>query len=488
MSIWNPGLKNVVDDQSEFLSDFPKKTFSKIDATSKLQVIQALDNGQCKSDIAREYGVHPQTILSIYKQKDAIIKKYNQKYNLLKEICSLNLEQNLLDWFEQQFKSGNVITEDQLRTKAQDILKGLSEKFTSIDDWLLSFRTRHNISKYSSDDMYGEKAKEDWKRFLTNSQPNDVYLGGVCALSHNLDYASYLNGQHAESYVSLLLLVNALGTDKKEVAVAGKESMETEIHVRSLPVSYYYCLNSQINYSIIQNYLTKWNNELASKGNHVTLVLDVPESMINSMKFENIRVLGTTELSYVTNILEKVVECFKYHYRRLQISRSLTYGKDNSTFMDYVHMMGMAWHNIPQKYIQSLSYPPGDGSLFFNVKEDSDNDHSLSRWCKMYNIPLNYDQCPSSLDMIIFCDKKLPCIFRGQLDENMQATDVFSQKVCNSTSGMEAYQAMKRIVSYLQGENAGSSIMKYAKYLENHLEYGALLHMHQIIASTNDSI
>ncbi|KAH9632308.1 hypothetical protein HF086_010233 [Spodoptera exigua] len=488
MSVWNPELKNVVDDQSEFLKDFPKKSFSKIDSTSKLQVIQALDNGQCKSDIAREYGVHPQTILSIYKQKDAIIKKYNQKYNLLKEICSLNLEQNLLDWFEQQFKIGNVITEDQLRAKAQDILKGLSEKFTSIDDWLLSFRTRHNISKYSSDDMYGEKAKEEWRKFLTNSESKDVYVGGVCALSHNLDYNSYLNGQHAESYVSLLLLVNALGTDKKEVVVAGKESMETEIHVRSLPVSYYYCINSQINWFIIQSYLTKWNNELASKGNHITLVLDVPESIINTMKFENIRVLSATGLSYVTNILEKVVECFKYHYRRLQISRSLTYGKDNSTFMDYIHMMGMAWHNIPQKYIQSLSYPPGDGSLFFNVKEESDSDHSLSRWCKMYNIPLNYDQCPSSLDMIIFCDKKLPCIFPGQLDDNMQASDVLSQKECNSTSGMEAYQAMKRIVSYLQGENAGSSIMKYAKYLENHLEYGALLHMHQIIASTNDSI
>lgn len=488
MSIWSSENKNVVEDQSEFLTDFPKKSYTKIDATSKLQVIQALDNGQCKSDIAREYGVHPQTISSIYKQKDSIIKKYNQKYNLLKQICSLNLEQNLLDWFDQQFKSGCVITEANLRNKAQDILKGLSEEFSYIDDWLLSFRTRHNISKYTSDNVCSEKDKEDWKRFLNSSESKDIYLGGVCAIAHNLEYNSYLSGQHADSYISLLYIVNTLGTDKREVAVAGKELMETESHVRSLPVNYYYCNNSQINYSVLVSYLTKWENELVCKGNHVTLVLDVPESLTQNLHFQNIRIVSTADLSYVTNILEKVVECFKYHYRRLQISRSLTYGKDNSSFMDYIHMVGMAWYNIPQKYIQSLSFPPGDGSLFFNIKEDSDSDHSLSRWCKLYNVPLNAEHCPSSLDKYIFCDKNLPSVICGQPDESMQATEVLSQKVCQSTSGMEAYQAMKRIVSYLQGEAAGNSIMKYAKYLENHLEYGALLQMHQIIASTNDSI
>lgn len=488
MSIWSSGQENVVEDQSEYLTDLTRKPYTKIDATSKLQVIQALDNGQCKADIAREYGVHPQTITYIYKQKDSIIKKYAQKYNFLKEIRSLNLEQNLLDWFEQQFKSGNVITEDNLCNKAKDILEGTREELTCIDDWLISFRTRHNISKYTSDNVCSEKAKGDWKRFLNNSESTDIYLGGVCALSHDLDYNSYLSGQHADSYISLLFIVNTLGTVKREVAVVGKDLMEQELQVRSLPVNYYYCINSQINYSIIQSFLTKWENELGSKGNHVTLVLDIPENLTQNLHFENIRIVSTADLNYVTNILEKIVECFKYHYRRLQISRSLTYGKDNSSSMDYIHMIGMAWYNVPQKYVWSLCFPPMDGSLFFNVKEDSDSDHSLSRWCKMYNIPLSSEHCQSSLDKYIYCDKELPCIFCGQLDESMQPTEVLSQKVCQSTSGMEAYQAMKRIVSYLQGEGAGSSIMKYAKYLENHLEYGALLQMHQIIASTNDSI
>lgn len=488
MSIWSSSRKNVVEDQSEFLTDYPKKAFSKIDATSKLQVIQALDNGQCKSDIAREYGVHPQTIAQIYKQKDSIIKKYTQKYNLLKEVCSLNLEQNLLDWCEQQFKSGNVITEDHLRIEAQHILKGLSKEFTGIDDWLFSFRTRHNISKYTSDHVCSEKVKEEWKRFLQCSGSKDVYVGGVCALSHNLDYNSYLNGQNADSYVSLLFIINTFGTDKREVAVVGKELLETEAHVRSLPVNYYYCANSQINYSVVLSYLTKWENELASKGNHVTLVLDIPDSLIRNLQFENITIVSTTDLDFVKNILEKLVECFKYHYRRLQISRTVTYGKDNSTFLDYIHIIGMAWYNVPQKYVQSLSLPPRDGSLFFNVKEDSDSDHSISRWCKINNIPLNLEQCPSSLDKYVFCDKELPCIYCEQLDESMQATEVLTHKACQSTSGMEAYQAMKRLVSYLQGESAGGSIVKYAKYLENHIEYGALLQMHHIITSTNDSI
>lgn len=488
MSIWSSGQKNVLEDQSEFIAGFPKKKQAKIDATFKLQVIQALDNGQCKSDVAREYGVNLQTITNIYKQKDTTIKKHTQKYKLLKEVSNLNLEQNLLDWFDQQFKSGNTVTEEQLRSKAMDILKGLTQEFTCIDDWLSSFRSRHNISKYNCDNVCSEKGKEEWKRFLKSSDSKDVYLGGVCALSHNLDYNSYLNGHHGDSYVSLLFIVNSIGTDKREAAVVGKELMETEAHARSLPVTYYYCANSQVNYSVLLSYLTKWESELVSKGKSVTLVLDIPDHFIRNLHFENIRIVSTNNLQYVTNILEKVVECFKYHYRRLQISRTLTYGKDNSSFLDYLHMVGMAFYNVPPKFIQNLSFPPGEGSLFFNVKDDTESDHSISRWCKIYNVPLNIDQCPSLLDKYIFCDKKLPCIYCGPLDESMQATEVLAHKACQSTSSMEAYQAMKRLVSYLQGESAGGSIMKYAKYLENHLEYGALLQMHQIIASTNDSI
>ncbi|XP_047019273.1 tigger transposable element-derived protein 6-like [Helicoverpa zea] len=488
MSFWSADQESVVEDQSEFVSGFPKNSSIKIDSTSKLQVIQALDNGQCKSDIAREYGVHPQTISSIYKQKESIIKKYNHKYNLLKKICSINLEQKLLDWFEEQTKIGNDITDDHLRIKAQDLLEGLSEEFTCIDDWLCSFRTRHNISKYTVDNVCNVKAKEDWKNFHNSLETKYVYIGGVCALSHSLDVNGFLSGQDADSYVSLMFTVNILGSDKRELAVVGKDLMDTESHVRSLPVNYYYCANSQINYSVVLSYLTKWENELASKGNHVFLVLDIPESLIENLCFDNIRIIGTRNLRYVKSILEKIVDCYKYQYRRLQISRTLTYGKDNTSFMEYIHMIGMAWYNTPEKYIRSLCFPPGDGSLYFNVKEDSDTDHSISRWCKIYNVPMNLENCSETLDKYIFCDSKLPCFYCGHLDESMPATEVLTQKVCHSTSGMEAYQAMKRIVSYLQAESAGTSIMKYAKYLENHLEYGALLQMHQIIASSNNPI
>lgn len=488
MSIWRARHKNAVEPQTDITADFPTKAHTKIDITSKLQVIQALDNGQCKADLAREYGVHPRTIAHIYKQREIIIKKYTQKYNLLKQVCNLNLEQNLLEWFEEQYKIGNIITEDQLRDKAVEILKPLSEEFTCIDDWLFSFRMRHSIAKYTPDDVSKAKPQEDWKKFLQTSDIKNIYLGSVFALAHSLDINSYLSGQNEESYVSLMFIVNALGTDKKEIAVVGNELLEREEHVRSLPVNYYYCINSQVNYSVIISYLTKWDKELASQGNCIILILKIPDSIIRNLHFDNIRIVSTGNLNYIENVLEKIIERFKYYYRRLQISRSITYGKDSCAFLDCIHMIGNAWYNVSQKYVQSLTIPPQEGSLYFNVKNDIDYDHSLSRWCKTYNVPLNIEQCPTSLDKLIFCDNKLPCIHCGQSDENIQATEILSHRICQPTSGMEAYQAMKRLVSYLQGESAGGSIMKYAKYLENHLEYGALLQMHQIIGSTNDSI
>lgn len=485
MSIWRYRHRNE-DQQSEFISDYPTKAYTKLDITSKLQVIQALDNGRCRADVAKEYGVHPQTVAYIYKQRDSILKKHNQKYKVLKEVCNLNLEQNLLEWFEQQVVIGNIITETQLRNKALEILKPISEEFTCIDDWLFSFRMRHNISKYTAENECNEIPKEKWKIFLKSTESKDVYLGGVCALAHNLDLNSYLNGQHADSYVSLLFIFNALGADKKEIAVVGKDSLESEAYVKSLPVTYYCCINSQVNYSVINSYLTKWDSELSSKGKYITLVLNIPDSLLRNKTFEHIKIVNNNDLEYVSLILDKIEECFKYHYRRLQISKGLTYGKDNCSYSEYIYMIGNAWYNVPHKYIQSICLPAGEGSLYFNVNDDSENEHSISQWCKTCNVQLSTEHCPSSLDKYVFCDKKLSCIYCGP-EKSMEAVEVLNERESQTTSGMEAYQAMRRLVSYLQSESAGESIIKYAKYLENHTEYGALLQMHQIISSTNDS-
>ncbi|XP_059050048.1 tigger transposable element-derived protein 4-like [Achroia grisella] len=488
MSLWN---LRIADNSSQFLPDFPRKSYTKIDPMGKLHVIYALDNGQSKADIAREYGVHPQTIAYIYKQKESLIKKYRQKYNLLKEVYCVNMDQTLMEWLKDQVKNGQFVNEQELREKAQEIASTLTEDFNCIDDWLSDFRVRHNISKFSSDIECSLQVKEQWIDFINDLDVKDLYIGGITALSHDLDFESYINSQDIDNYVSIMCIVNCLGSEKKELAVIGKEMLNEEFNIRSLPVNYYYDEKAQMNYTAINNYLKQWDETLTCKGKSVLLALDVPGNIIQKDYFTSIRIIDSNSNIFIRKALDKLVECFKFNYRRLQITKKVTYGNVCSqlSLLDCIQMMSMAWFCVSNKYIHQLFFPPQDGSLYFNRNDDySNGNHSLSQWCKLFNIPINFELYSDLLDKYISCDKSLKCLNLLQSNDSTQSvTELLSQNKPQSASGIEAYQAMKRLVSYLQGESANPSEMASAKYLESHTEFGALFDIHQFIASTNES-
>lgn len=485
MSLWNLS-KN--DNNSSFLPDFPRKSYTKIDPIGKLHVIHALDNGQSKADIAREYGVHPQTIAYIYKQKESLIKKYTKKYNLLKEVCCVNLDHTLMEWLELQIKNGQFVKEQQLRDRAQEIVSTLTEDFNCIDDWLLDFRVRHNILKFKSDIQCSIKAKEEWVDFINDLDIKDLYIGGVTALYHNLDFESFVNDQDIDNYVSLMCIVHCLGSEKKELAVIGKEMIDEEFNVKSLPVNYYCDHSAQMTYTAINNYLKQWDEILTSKGKTVLLALNIPGSLIQKESFTSIRMIDSTSNMFISKALDKLFECFKFNYRRLQITKKVTYGSCQLSLLDCINMMSMAWFCVSNRYINQLFFPPEDGSLYFERNDYSSGDHSLSQWCKMFNIPFNFELYSNLLDKYVSCDKSLKCLNLVQTNDSTQnITELLSQNKSQSASGIEAYQAMKRLVSYLQGESANPSEMASAKCLESHTEFGALLEIHQFVASNNES-
>nr|XP_037870301.1 uncharacterized protein LOC110385082 isoform X1 [Bombyx mori] len=123
MSFWNPGTKNE-EDLSQLMHIFPKKGYKKIGPLTKLQIINALDNGQCKMEIAKKYGVNPQTISNMYRKKEYILHKYTQTYStLVQDVRSVDLDKVLFEWFKSETQNGNTINEEQLQSKATNLEK-----------------------------------------------------------------------------------------------------------------------------------------------------------------------------------------------------------------------------------------------------------------------------------------------------------------------------------------------------------------------------
>lgn len=456
-----------------------------MDPIRKLRIIYALDNGQLKTDIAREYGVHPQTITYIYKQKDSILKKYSHKYKLLKEVRCINLDQSLTDWLTTQTRCGNVVTEAKLREKALEILKSLNEEFPCIDDWLADFIVRHNVLKYTPG-KFSSQAKDEWMRLLNGTDSRELYIGSTFALFHSLSFDNFVTGQESHDYMSLLFLVNSTGCDKKMLAVVGRESLDKEYNVRSLPVDYYHCSLPQVDTNVITNYLDKWNTELQCKGRNVVLVMDLPDNVAKDLCLSNIKVFNLLNVGFITRAAEKIAECFKYHYRKLQLTRkSINTELCQFRITDYIDMMSAAWHNVSNYFIKQLFFLPEE-SLYFNVDDDDyAENRSLSHWCRMFNIPIDLEFYSNSVDQFVYCDKNLQSLNLERKDPKNFPRRFTSENETQPSSGIEAYQAMKRLVSYIQGECARTSTIKSAKILENHLECGAISEIKDIISCTH---
>lgn len=464
----------------------------KLDTKSKLLVIQALDSGKSKSDVARDYSVTQQTVSNIFKQKEYLLQKHALKNNLLLGTHQINIDQALLEWFLLETKCGNCISENAFRQKALAIINTVGANLFVIDEWLKEFRIKHKITEFSADIQCNMEIKNEWMKFLSDFNSSNVYFGGMFSLLHGLDTESYLNGQSSEEYVSMMFAVNSTGTDKLQLAVIGKDEFDKNVVVKSLPVKYYLCHTDtpQINYSILNDYLVNWDSNLNEAGKSILFIVNLPDNLLHKFKFENIKLLATRNLDYITHVLEKLIECFKFNYRRLQISHRIESEHCFSPqLLDYIHMFAMAWHSVPTKYIELLCTPQADRSLYFDINDENYGDHSLSHWYKIKKIPLDLDQCSDLLDKYIYCDSKHQCVnWRIEDDapsSSSNTLNTFSDKRSESSLSLDAYQAMRRLVSYIHEQNAGP-VLKQAKYLEHHTEYRALTQMHVINTNNSD--
>ncbi|GBP83837.1 hypothetical protein EVAR_60314_1 [Eumeta japonica] len=110
-------------------------------------------------------------------------------------------------------------------------------------------------------------------------------------------------------------------------------------------------------------------------------------------------------------------------------------------------------------------------------------------WHCMYDIPIKVED-NSILDRYVYCDEDLQSICPDFRDVTVPFTPNVLHMLDGSTDpkspmAIEVFQAMKKLVRYLQSESAPTTSIESAKILEDNLEYGALLEIQQKIQNDN---
>lgn len=340
--------------------------------------------------------------------------------------------------------------------------------------------------KYSVTNETGAESHKRWKDFAIKFKPEDLYVGGIFGMYYNFNIFEFVNKQEPKDFVLVFFISNSIGTDKLRILITSNQLI-TDEQIKSLPFTYVSVNNPSFNKTVLEDFLNKLDEQFKANNKSISLVLNLPLGYLDVSKLTNIQVIASEHPDIDKGKIALLTKYFKTNYRKLQITKYLQkmQGKlSNFSFVEYMSLISMAWNNVPYGFIRKLFYYNEGGISNWNET----NDLSLSHWCKQNKVPINND-LHDSFENYVSIDDTLNVFDSTITESDFSNTEnkKISQSNSVTVSGIEAYQAMKRLISYIQSKRADSAIMIPARCLEDHLEYEALQEMHQYVKSENDN-
>ena len=154
----------------------------------KMRIVESVDSGRRKVDVAREHGITPSTLSTFLKSRQRIREKLDRaagpgaKRKRMRGALYDDIDQEVLDWLRRARSAGGEPPSGPLvRRKALDIglLLGHSD-FKGSVGWLNRFRTRYGIAvgdAVNGDCLYEEteESSQQVREMVADCNPEDVF-------------------------------------------------------------------------------------------------------------------------------------------------------------------------------------------------------------------------------------------------------------------------------------------------------------------------
>ncbi|GBM37682.1 Tigger transposable element-derived protein 4 [Araneus ventricosus] len=126
-----------------------KRKLNVLTVKKKFEILEAVDKGGKKGQIAKDFKIPASTLSTIIKDREKIKKLFELKKGSMKEIRIAgypDLEECLIKWFKQCRDCNLPIGGNELKEKVEQFAKKLGHRdFKSSNGWLENFKNRHNI-------------------------------------------------------------------------------------------------------------------------------------------------------------------------------------------------------------------------------------------------------------------------------------------------------------------------------------------------------
>ena len=365
-----------------------------LDLADRVRVIELSKNNKSARSIADDFGVGKTQIQSIIKNKDNIMKDYENNCNQgrkrqRKQTPHDDVNDLTWEWFKSTTRRNMPVSGPLIQTQAlkfaQDL--GLNE-FKASNGWLQSFVKRNNIVFGG---MHGEKADvdvdkvEEWKSRLMslcegydekdifNMDETGLFYRDTMKKTYHVKGEDCSGGKRSKERITLALCASITGEKLKPLVIgkSAKPRCFKSLKVENLPVTYRNNKKAWMTSQLMTQWLTTLDKKLKSEKRNILLFLDNAPSHPANVELSNVKVqfLPPNTTSVIQPMDQGIIQAMKLKYRKRQLESILdkmnNSCKDSSqllkdiTILEAIYWVAKSWQEVEASTITKCFYRCG---------------------------------------------------------------------------------------------------------------------------------
>ncbi|XP_019894080.1 tigger transposable element-derived protein 6-like [Musca domestica] len=354
-----------------------KRTNKTLSLSQKQNIIEAVDNGTKKIDVAKQFEIAPSTLTSILKKRDFILQSSPSSKAKRQKLPKFpDVEKALVLWFRQCRESNLEVSGPLLMEKANFFAKKLNvNNFKASNGWLDKVKKRNNITykkicgkSAAVDENVCLEWKEKLKDLIKYYDANDIFnadetgLFYKCLPDHTFCFKDEKchGGKHSKERVTLLFAANMDGTEKLKPLLIGKSAKSRCFkNIRTFPAEYRYNKKAWMTTEIFNEWLQMLDNSMKSQNRKIVLFVDncTAHNRYPDLSYIKVEFLSPNTSSVLQPLDKGIIKNFKTLYRKDMVTNlvSCIDGKREFVFTLQTSMLMAykAWMNISQSCIQN---------------------------------------------------------------------------------------------------------------------------------------
>ncbi|XP_010811977.2 tigger transposable element-derived protein 4 isoform X1 [Bos taurus] len=349
----------------------------------KIDIINAVESGKKKAEIAAEYGIKKNSLSSIMKNKDKVLEafeslRFDPKRKRLRTAFYTDLEEALMRWYRIAQCLNVPVNGPMLRLKANDFAQKLGHNdFKCSNGWLDRFKSRYGlVFRAQPVEATGVSADPSavWHQnilpyYLNDYHPKNVFNVKETGLLYRMLPTNTFAfkgetcsiGKLCKDRITLVVGTNMDGSEKLPLLLIGKNRNPRCFKgIQSLPVCYEANKMAWMTAEVFEQWMQKLDERFQAQQRRVVIFVE------SSPAHPEVKNLKSIELAFFPSCLSSkfiamkqgVIRSLKIKYRHCLIKKFLSSveGSKEFTFslLDAVDTLHLCWRAVtPETIVKS---------------------------------------------------------------------------------------------------------------------------------------